>query len=437
MIDYHRVLITRAVLVVSLASLWSCGGSDLALPSNPPPDLSAVTGQNQVGTVGVALAESLVVRLSDYTGTGVSGVRVTWQPSGGGSVSASTSVTDADGRAAVQRVLGDEPGAYATSASASAAAGSPVVFLATAAPGSVDAGRSELDVSPKTLTASSGSSAATVKVTVRDRHGNPVPGVVVVLSVSGTGNKITQPTAATNAAGVATGQVSSTAAGSHTVSASANSVPVNATATIEVAAAAPSASTSEVTVPNGVAGTATTMKVRLRDAFGNPVLRTRAKLEIDISGANPKNNLRLTESNAGEYVTSYTPTKAGEDWAHLTIDGVATFGGPFRSLVEAGPAAAATTIATVDPDATLFDPLIEIQVDPRDAFGNLVRRAGEGIAAVAVFGATRTVVPVTFDAKTGLYTGVFQPRDFGTYSVEITVNGVQVPGSPFPVIRRI
>jgi hypothetical protein len=100
-------------------------GSTLALDS----------GDGQTGSVGSALPESLVVRVTDGFGNPVSGVAVQWSVlSGGGSISPETATSGDDGRAAAERVLGPGSGTQTAQASASGFGGSPVTFTHTAIP---------------------------------------------------------------------------------------------------------------------------------------------------------------------------------------------------------------------------------------------------------------------------------------------------------------
>lgn len=100
-------------------------GSTLALDS----------GDGQTGSVGSALPESLVVKVTDGFGNPVSGVAVQWSVlSGGGSISPETSTSGDDGRAAAERVLGPGAGPQTAQASASGFGGSPVTFTHTAVP---------------------------------------------------------------------------------------------------------------------------------------------------------------------------------------------------------------------------------------------------------------------------------------------------------------
>ena len=75
------------------------------------PQTITVTGNNQSGSPGAPLPDSLRVRLLDQFGNPVSGVTILWTPlAGSGSVSPSTSVTDANGRAATRWTLGSTGG---------------------------------------------------------------------------------------------------------------------------------------------------------------------------------------------------------------------------------------------------------------------------------------------------------------------------------------
>jgi hypothetical protein len=66
-----------------------------------------VSGDLQAGAVGTALTDSLDIRVADRFGNPVIGQSVVWAvPVGGGSVSSTTTTTDANGRSAVQWTIG-------------------------------------------------------------------------------------------------------------------------------------------------------------------------------------------------------------------------------------------------------------------------------------------------------------------------------------------
>jgi hypothetical protein len=131
---------------------------------------------------------------------------------------------------------------------------------------------STVSADPTTITAGSGSS--TITVTARDSDGDPVSGATVVLSASGTGNTLIQPSGPTDASGEATGTLSSTGAGTKTVSAVISGTPITQTAAVTVTAGPASASQSTVSAnPSTIAANTgtSTITVTVRDQFGNPV----------------------------------------------------------------------------------------------------------------------------------------------------------------------
>ena len=76
-----------------------------------PDALVILTGNNQSGSPGSPLPDSLRVRLTDKFGNPVSGVTINWSPiAGSGIVSPTSSVTDANGRAATRWTLGSTGG---------------------------------------------------------------------------------------------------------------------------------------------------------------------------------------------------------------------------------------------------------------------------------------------------------------------------------------
>lgn len=126
----------------ALTVLAGCGGSELMLPSQAPPNpplgawrIEGLAGDNQTGIVGATL-EPLSVNVTTETGDPVPGVTVNWTATGGGTVSTPTSTTNSLGVAQVLRTLGPTAGQYATQAEAAGLSGSPVLFNATAVPGS-------------------------------------------------------------------------------------------------------------------------------------------------------------------------------------------------------------------------------------------------------------------------------------------------------------
>jgi hypothetical protein len=118
-------------LVAALA-ISACGGGDNIQPGVPT-TIAEQQGTDQTGLVSSALVDSLRVLVADNKGNPAPGVTVDWSVvSGGGSISPASSITDQDGLAAAQFILGPSEGQQQAQAAASGLSGSPVLFSATA-----------------------------------------------------------------------------------------------------------------------------------------------------------------------------------------------------------------------------------------------------------------------------------------------------------------
>jgi hypothetical protein len=196
-----------------------------------------VSGNNQTGEAGSALAAPLVVEVTNNGGGPLSGVTVTWAAAAAqASVSASTIVTNAMGLAQVTATLGQPIGSQSFTAACAMCTGSPATFTekATAGPASqlvIVSGDGQSGLAGATLTNS-------LVVEVEDRVGNPVSGTTVTFAV-GTGGGTVSPTSGSSGTN---GQVSVKATlgdenGPQTFVASAmglNSVTFTETATLPV-----------------------------------------------------------------------------------------------------------------------------------------------------------------------------------------------------------
>jgi hypothetical protein len=152
-----------------------------ALPANAN-ELVPVSGDSQSARVGGALADPLVVQVTDAFGNPIAGVDVAWTAVDGGSVSQATVQTGDDGLASVEVTLGPNAGIQHTTASAPGLAGSPVTFTATALPGAA----TTLEVvSGDGQTALVGTPVPDLLVVrARDAGGNPVAGLGVTWLVT-------------------------------------------------------------------------------------------------------------------------------------------------------------------------------------------------------------------------------------------------------------
>ena len=184
----------------------------------------------------------------------------------------------------------------------------------------VSAANSTVGASPTSFTAGG---TSTITITVKNGSGNPLSGIAVTLSASGSGNSFTQP-AATNGSGVTTGTFGSTGAGPHTVTAVAGGVTLTQQPVVTVSAGPISAAQSTVSAqPTSiVVGTgSSTITVTVKDQFGNPVSGSNVVLAATGSG----NTLTGggTTSSSGVATGTLSSTVVEPKTVSATADGVA------------------------------------------------------------------------------------------------------------------
>jgi hypothetical protein len=98
--------------------------------------ITLVSGNEQSAPAGADLPAPLVVQVTDEFGNPIPNVTIGWTFTGGGSVSAASTLTGADGLTSVTRTLGPTAGQQTAVATAEGLAGSPVSFAHTATAGS-------------------------------------------------------------------------------------------------------------------------------------------------------------------------------------------------------------------------------------------------------------------------------------------------------------
>lgn len=407
----------------------------IALGVGAPGSIAAAAGNDQSAVVATAVAVRPAVVVRDKNGNPLEGIPVTFKVTGGGgSITGAGAgpVTGSDGVATLGGwTLGQKAGPNTLQATLSGltVSGSPVVFTASATPGPVSAGKSGVTAAPPTITVSSGSSRSTITATARDAFDNPIAGLDVTLSVAGDGSTLTQPSQATGSDGSTTGFLSAATPGDRVVGAAIAGTAVTGTARVTVTPGSPVASKSSATVPDGTAGQATAVDIRLRDAQGNDVAGQARAIVVSVSGANSKGSVTATDQGGGRYTASYTPTRAGTDQVQVKVSGTAVPGAPFASAVRPGPADAGSSQAVVPACVELSKLPAPVGITAFDAFGNRVTRGGDDFQIR--INQNTPVKPTdngngTYSARLNLLVGVFR--------IDITLRGKGIKGNPFQII---
>jgi hypothetical protein len=314
----------------------ACGGDDLVLPTggsdgspaSSPAELQMVTGDGQVGAPGSPLSLPIVVKLLDQDGNPMPGQPVAWVIStGGGTVVPQSPTTDENGMASAAWTLGSEG---PNSLNAVVSGIDPVTFTATADNGGggdngsgdgggdgsgggggsgtvPSAGTSTVSADPSSIEVENG--VSTIRVTVRDATGAPVPGAVVTLTASGSGNTLTQPKDPTGADGVAIGRLESSVAGTKDIVAVVNgTLQINQTAQITVLIA-PASRLQMVEGENQRAqpGAEVSVRpaVRVLDTAGNPVAGYEVTFVVGQGGGTVTGGVQTTNTQGIARVDSW------------------------------------------------------------------------------------------------------------------------------------
>ncbi|HET9294201.1 MAG TPA: Ig-like domain repeat protein [Gemmatimonadales bacterium] len=267
-----------------------------------------VSGNGQSGTVGSALADSLVVRVTDAYGNVVSGSNVTWAPTGGGSVSPAGTTTGTNGQAATRRTLGLTAGAQGATATAAGLKGSPVSFTHSATAGAAAA--LAMQTQPSSAAQSGVAFATQPALRLVDLQGNLVAqdGVTVTAALATGSGTLGGTLTANTAGGVATfTNLSITGpSGSYTLRFTATGLTQVTSGTITLGAGT-AAKLVVVTQPSDTAQNAivfpTQPTVQVQDAAGNPVSGVRSVSVTIASGGGVLGGTSPVNTNASGLAT--------------------------------------------------------------------------------------------------------------------------------------
>ena len=262
----------------------------------------------------------------------------------------------------------------------------------TVDPGAIAATQSTLGASPTSIAAGGGSSVITA--TARDAFGNPISGLTAVLAATGTGNTVTQPPSPTDASGIATGALSSTAAGSKVVSATIGGVAIAQTDTVAVTSGGATHLVFSVEPTNATAGAgiAPSIQVSALDANNNVSTSFTGTVTVAI-GTNPGGGTLLGTSavSAVSGVASFPGLRIAQAANGYTVGATASGLAAATSTtfnILTGPAAKlglATQPSAAAVNGTVFaqQPVIQIQ----DSVGNPVSQSGATVTAAVGTGA--------------------------------------------------
>jgi hypothetical protein len=378
------------------------------------------------------LPESLVVVLVDEFGNSIAGADVQWSARDG-SLSDDAVTTGIDGRAAVQWTLGALPGAQQATARYGGVTGSPVTFTASAtAPPSP---RLVILIQPSVTAIGWVPFPRQPRLQIQDNLGNPIPqgGIAVTASVASGGGVLGGTTTVnTDANGRAqyTDLFMTGPAGKKTIIFAASGHISITSDSIDLALPPPSATLSTVAV-TPVAIVASTgssssiITVTARDMSGNLLPDIAIVLAVTGSG-NQLTQPGLTDAS-GVATGLLSSTVSESKTISATVASIVLAQTPTVSVAP-GPARAATSTASV-PAGKAFQPTI-IVVTARDQWANRLVSGGANVV-VTVTGANQRTPIIATDNGNGTYTAAYLPLVIGQDTIQITLNGTAISGSPY------
>ena len=342
--------------------------------AGPAVSISVNAGNNQSAIVGAAVAVEPSVSVRDSYNNPVALTNVVFTITAGGGTtlpaSPSTRVTDAAGIAALEAwTLGTVAGTNTITASAAGLIGDPITFTATGTPAVVNAGTSSVLRTGSNNVAANGASTSEITVTLRDQHGNVVPGKAVSLAPSSATTVVSTPGGSvSNVLGEVRFIVSNTAIETVTYSASANDPGAIALGSVDVTfvAGATFMIAQTGTSQNAVIGTAVASPpaVLVRDEANNPV-----------AGVNVTFSL-IANGGGGGAITPASPATVMTDAAGIAALGSWTLGQTAgtnnNSVVASAPGVLGSPVTFAasgdnpDPDLTAIAPMSGVQGQTMD-----------------------------------------------------------------------
>lgn len=429
--------VLAAALLASCQSPTGGGGTE-------PAALVPVSAPAAAGVPGRPLGDSTAVVVRDGRGRPVAGHTVAWTvTSGGGSVSPTTSVTDAEGVAKTHWTLGPTQGEQRLQAAVSESM--TTTFTATA---QIGAGAALTRVSGTGQTAAPGAALPQPLVVEVRQNGTPVAGVTVTWSAAAGNGTVTPATSVTDAAGRAQAAWTlGAAAGAQTATATvpgAGTVVFDATAAIPLppgAALVKTAGDAQSGLRNRVL--ADSLEVTLRDAAGTPIPGATVQWAVTSGGGTLIPATSVTDANGRAHSAWLLGPNAGPATATASVAGgpTATFTAtilPAPGLTVTGGAAQTDTIG-----ATLRDSLevTYIGADGRPVQGATITWTAASTAP-ALPGAVGSVSPATSvtdaagRARTSWTLGTVATRQYLDQMVVARVQGssasVTIPATVLP-----
>lgn len=289
---------------------------------------TAVANPTTVAADGVTTS-TITVTAFDNVGHALTNQTVTLSVSGSGNNVSTPAPTGANGQttATLSSTVAETKTITVAIGSTQINAQPTVTFTAQG----VSAANSSAVANPNTGLVADGVSSSTITVTAVDGRGDPLSGKTVVLSVSGSGNILTQQSSTTDANGQVTATLASTVAQTKTVTVTVDGTVINAQPTVVfVPGPATQLVFTSQPVTTAVGLTMPAVVVQIEDQYSNAVADSGVTITLELSagtlnGTDPQvtgaagnatfNDLSVPAISSGLYLTAsasgFSPVQSG------------------------------------------------------------------------------------------------------------------------------
>ena len=302
--------------------------AEATLPPPMPTTLSIVSGDNQNGLTGEALANPFVVQVRDQYGGTMQGVTVTYSVNeGGGSLSSEMEMTDANGNAASTLSLGSDPGTNTVTVSVEGISRTEVFNAEAGLPPpmptilSIVSGGDQSGLTGETL-------ANSFVVEVRDQYGGTMQGVTVTYSVNEGGGSLSSEMEMTDANGNAASTLSlGSDPGTNTVTVSVEGISRTEVFNAEAGLPPPMPTILSIVSggdQSGLTGEtlANSFVVEVRDQYGGTMQGVTVTYSVNEGGGSLSSETEITDANGQAESTLKPGNDPGTNTVTVSVEGI-------------------------------------------------------------------------------------------------------------------
>ena len=408
-----------------VASISELSGTSVTFTATvqPGPASQLVTVSGNGTPAGTGETVTLVARANDLFGNPVAGVTVNWGTVGNsGTLSASSSVTDASGKASISLTVPST--ATTAQVVASIQGGASVTFTVP-----VSSHPTRIVSLIGTTDEASVGFVGALPVQVLDEFNNPVAGVTVTWTILSGGGTLSATTAITDGSGkaevkytfptqVGTAQIKESIPSGASVTIAAQAVPLGPSSVTKVEGDGLTAAAGTAVSPSPV--------VLVSDQYGNPVPNVPVAFSVTSGGGSISGGSTATDNTgkatAGTWILGASPgtntVKATAAGLSVSFTATGIVGPGAKLLVGRQPSSAVVTGAPFP-----VQPIVQLA----DQYGNAVNQAGITVTASSTASgiALQNTNAITDANGQAAFSGLTATGPSGTFTIQFSSSGLQ------------